>query len=321
MRHGKHQKTTGQAQGPGETAPDASASAGSRPPMRGAASRKAPKFNALRHGVLSGQLVVIPEVESVADYKKVRKDTLEALDLVGALELALGEQIVQTLWRLRRVSLYEAAALAEEMRRADAEVAAEIGKEAAKQGHKIDCPWHPLAEIVRATLKGSLALLKGLPRMRPGAPVKPQRALDLLHFVAEVAKVSLDETVLFGLPDDPVLWSAHRWSVGNVRDAMTSIALKANCEPAGLEVAAQLRAMSMLMWSEAEAERPRAKRQERQRLHLLPQGPVLDRILRYEAHLNRLLCKYLTQLELAQARRRGERIPLARLEIQGLPEG
>jgi hypothetical protein len=295
-----------------------SARAGSRP-IRRAASANARRLNALRHGLLSDEPVVIAGAETVADYRKVRRRILHDLHLVGAMELALGEQIVRTWWRLRRVPLYEAAVLSEEMRRVDQEVAAEIGKEPAKHERKIN-PWHPLAEIGRATLKGSLELLKRMPRMWPGAPVKPQRALDLLFFVAQVAKVSLDETVLFGVPDDPVLRSAHRWSVGNVRDAMTSIALKADCDPAGLEVRAQFRARQMLMWSDAEAEPLRAKRQERQRLHLLPQQPVLDRIVRYEAHLNRLLWKYQTQLDVAQARRRGESTPLARLDIQGLPD-
>ena len=52
---------------------------------------------------------------------------------------------------------------------------------------------------------------------------------------------------------------------------------------------------------------------------LLPSGEVLDRIMRYEAHLHRQLTQTLHELEALQARRHGERTPLARLDISGPP--
>jgi len=42
---------------------------------------------------------------------------------------------------------------------------------------------------------------------------------------------------------------------------------------------------------------------------LLPSGEVLDRIMRYEAHLHRQLTQTLHELEALQARRHGERTP------------
>jgi hypothetical protein len=237
------------------------------------------KFNALRHGLLSDQAVVTPGVESVADYKKFRKETLEDLDFVGALELALGEQIVQVLWRLRRVSLYETAVLSEKMRTVDEK----LTMEAAKKGREVINPWLPLVKVGRDALKISCELLKRLPKMRPEAPVNPERALHLLLIVAQVAAVALADILLPGVPDDSARRSFHHWSAGNVQDALPAIALKAHCDPEGLAMVARLRSGSLVDRLDAEAEPLHAKRHERHRLHLLPQAPVLDLIMRYQS--------------------------------------
>jgi len=50
----------------------------------------------------------------------------------------------------------------------------------------------------------------------------------------------------------------------------------------------------------------------------LPHTQTLDKIQRYETHLERILKSALNQLEVWQAGRRGEATPLARLEVSGL---
>jgi len=52
---------------------------------------------------------------------------------------------------------------------------------------------------------------------------------------------------------------------------------------------------------------------------LLPPGDTLARIMKYEAHLHRMLTQTEHELEALQARRKGERTPLARLDISGPP--
>jgi hypothetical protein len=52
----------------------------------------------------------------------------------------------------------------------------------------------------------------------------------------------------------------------------------------------------------------------------LPAGIELDKIMRYEAHLNRQLYQAKHELEVLQKQRRGESTPLARLDVQGLTE-
>jgi hypothetical protein len=54
---------------------------------------------------------------------------------------------------------------------------------------------------------------------------------------------------------------------------------------------------------------------------LLPDAPTLDRIIRYEANLNRMLYQALNQLEATQSRRAGASTPLHRVQAFGLPGG
>jgi len=58
---------------------------------------------------------------------------------------------------------------------------------------------------------------------------------------------------------------------------------------------------------------------ERQHGRLLPPEPELGLIMRYETHLHRFWVQTLHELEALQARRRGERPHLARLDISAPP--
>ncbi len=56
------------------------------------------------------------------------------------------------------------------------------------------------------------------------------------------------------------------------------------------------------------------------RERLLPDEKTLEKVARYEAHLSRQLYKALHELEALQIRRLGGSAPLARLDVDGLPE-
>ena len=53
---------------------------------------------------------------------------------------------------------------------------------------------------------------------------------------------------------------------------------------------------------------------------LLPDEYTLNKIMRYEAHLNRQLYQALHELEALQARRQGQAAPLARIDLQAIAE-
>lgn len=56
------------------------------------------------------------------------------------------------------------------------------------------------------------------------------------------------------------------------------------------------------------------------RERILPADDTLQKVARYEAHLWRGLAQALHELEALQARRSGRSAPLARLDVQGLPQ-
>jgi hypothetical protein len=58
----------------------------------------------------------------------------------------------------------------------------------------------------------------------------------------------------------------------------------------------------------------------RRRSHILPDREDLEKIGRYEAHLSRQMYQALHELEARQEKRAGGKAPLARVDLQGLPE-
>jgi hypothetical protein len=69
-----------------------------------------------------------------------------------------------------------------------------------------------------------------------------------------------------------------------------------------------------------EAERVEIELSNMRRERLLPDEKTLEKVSRYEAHLSRLMFKALHELEALQVRRSGGAAPLARLDVDGLPQ-
>ncbi len=78
---------------------------------RTAAGKARVSLNALTHGISSTR-PVLPG-ENNLDWEKHRKDISDALAPLGRVETVLAERVASALWRLRRVTAYEEAAIAE----------------------------------------------------------------------------------------------------------------------------------------------------------------------------------------------------------------
>ena len=59
----------------------------------------------------------------------------------------------------------------------------------------------------------------------------------------------------------------------------------------------------------------------RQQRAVIPKNDALDNVTRYEAHLHRLFVQTLHEFEALQAKRRGERVNLARISVTTPPRG
>lgn len=97
-----------------DVVPGRNAGRSARPQRRGpqtAAGKARIGLNALTHGIASTRLVV--PGESPTEWELSRQGIVDALAPAGPVELALAERVATALWRLRRVTAYETAAIAE----------------------------------------------------------------------------------------------------------------------------------------------------------------------------------------------------------------
>ena len=106
-----------------------------------------------------------------------------------------------------------------------------------------------------------------------------------------------------------------------VRAGIEAIASSADRDgPEAVLEAATKNAQWKAKTAKQEADKAERDLERMSRERLLPDEKTLEKVARYEAHLSRLLHKTLHELEALQTRRLGGSAPLARLDIEGLPE-
>lgn len=287
-----------------------------RPKKDGASKKRSARqigrgLNPLRHGGFLRE-PVIPGVESVREFRRFQSKIREALAPRNALQREIADRIAGAAWRLRRVEPYEAAVIAMGQQKAEEEM---------KAAGLTNLRW--LERFLKIG-RSHLAFLVGLPSMAPETTVKRSKALEVLGFVADFAGVKLEDVVDLSAETVKDVAGALRhplfkdWTSAEILEAIAAIARRTDKVPEGLRQAAILHLMMMLMFSEAEAKDVFAARDHQRRLHLLPDSKELDGLLRVEAHVWKVFVRALREYEALQARDRGERVPRARLDIEGL---
>jgi len=272
-------------------------------------------LNALRHGIFLRE-PVIPGVESKREFRRFRSKITKALAPRNELQREIARGIAGIAWRLRRVEPYEAAVIARGQQRAEEEMTKVVEETGFTDPDRL--------ELVLKTGWSLLELLMGLPTLAPEATVKRSKALEVLGFVADFAGVKLEDVVDLSAKTVEDVPSALRhplfrnWTSTEILEAIAAIARRTDKVPEGLRQAAILQLTTTLVFGEAEAKAVFAARDHQRRLHLLPDSDDLDRVLRYEAHVWKLFVRALHEYEALQARDRGERAPLARLDVEGL---
>jgi len=292
---------------------------------------EAARFNALRHGLRSLQTVVPGEAPE--EWETHRAAVVGDLKPLGAVEMAMAEQVAAKLWRLGRVVRHEADMISigqdpEEL--ALAHEAAHQEKheyQRRKQGVAIREDVEEAASALR-TARGKLTrrdeairLLKSLPTMGPDVHLPWEFAEDLMH------AVSVDEKTAAKLEKECETNESGFVS----RHALALLSLKGNPEEMAKSLAefwredrkdfvkaarkAAGKYKRTLRRYEAALDRLRGSRG-------LPDEAVLDKIQRYEAHLERGLHKALERLQMLQEARGAfcSIEPQARRGPGGLPE-
>jgi hypothetical protein len=254
------------------------------------------KLNALKHGLLAQTVVVRGHKlqESNHEFKKLCQEFYADLNPVGPLEEMLLGQIVTASWRLRRARTAESGEIA----------------------LSVDGGWW--------TRRRQNPLLESMEWDIFGDPVHAMRdsALGnrLMESQLKAVRASVDKTG--ELTEDAIQSVIFHGKPYSLTTDLEGLRSRLQQNPEGLEPSA-LRAkqkeqalayldrkLRHISWGKSNCEeREEMEEEMRQAAAVLPSEETLDKILRYEAALERQLFRAMNQLERLQRRRQGENIP------------
>ncbi len=284
------------------------------------------RWNAARHGMRS-PAPVVPGIENQEDWERHLAGTLESLAPDGHLETVLAERVALLSWRLHRVARYEVESIALYQEKAEDDLA-----EKRRFASHVLGAAHP--ENVRADLEDARAKHRLLKRFLKLPDDRRFSAFDadlILWTVMEhtdqvvegeeAPEDLLERISIPGVPDGAEARKDYDgWTAGAVRAGIEAVARATDEDPAELLEFATAEAKRAIIGKEQAAERVARDLAKMSRERILPDVKVLEKVSRYEAHLSRLLYKAMHELEALQTRRQGGAAPLARLDVDGLPE-
>ena len=260
--------------------------------------------NAVTHGITSPQ-VPIPGVEDVSAWAAFRQSVLDDSAPVGAVEEALAERIAELFWRLRRVAPYEAELVAISRDHVEADCARRQA-------------FGPKPESVEAAEEWLAAAKEAMHTLAVGQ--------DPTAFVCEIAAGDFidaltgedEELEAQALPGfEEGVHSADRggWNGALMRAAVVAMAAAREMDAGDLRKRVFATLAALVERRGRDVEEVLREQDSMRRERLLPPAQTLIAVSKYEAHLNRQLYQAVHELEALQARRRGQPIPLARVQI------
>ncbi len=282
------------------------------------------RWNSTRHGIRSPSPVV-PGLEKAEDWQEHRAGLLESLSPEGHLEGVLAERAALLSWRLHRVTRYEteAAALAQE------QVEEDIHANNRLLRSLQDSPYastHPEDVRHEATHnRRAHNTLKRFASLDLGKTLKGEDASSVMWGALMAARgadgAEVDADTLEGIPEGLDIYEPPPMTVGAVRACVEEIASRARSDPDVLLEAATEQARLESLKAAGRKERMEEEVSRLSRRRILPADETLQKVARYESHLWRQFAQALHELEALQARRDGKAVPLARLDVQGIPGG
>lgn len=271
------------------------------------AGKAVSSLNAVQHGILA-QTAAIPGVERLEDWQAHRQGLLDALAPQDDLELCLAERAAVALWRLNRVTRYECESVALSLER----VPDDVAQKRRFRSSEDNLVPHTLAE---AELLVSLAerarrLLEDFPSLPDDAQLPFQEADTILDAVTDQTEnVDLEELEIPGFP------TAEEWdlnppvSAACLRAALAFLAEQEGSDLLRLYTGAQVDAREDLDGRRRQLAELQDEIDRERRARRFPEELVLNRVMRYEAHLSRELYRALRELKEIRSDRReaGER--------------
>jgi len=280
------------------------------------------RWNATRHGMRS-PAPVVPGIETHEDWERHLVGTLESLSPSGHLETVLAERVALLSWRLHRATRYETETIALSQESVEQDLAEKRRYSASLAGGI-----HP--EDVRGvyeSAKKTQRILKKLPGLPDDKRISPEDASSVLWAVYSRLdeETELEELEIPGVPEPLQTIAIEEydvpWTAALVRSGVSVVAEVGGEDPECLMEAAKETARLDAIRAKYRAEEMEQELREMRRARMLPAEQILNKVSRYEAHLSRLMFKSMHELEALQVRRAGGTAPLARLDVDGLPEG
>lgn len=268
-------------------------STGPRTPQGRAVSR----INALKHGILSRQVLVRSRVlqESETDLEALHLRFRENLQPEGPVEEMLVDQIVSAHWRLRRALAAESGEIA---LRLDWRHRRRERCKLAIQSLEWE-EWQDRVDGMEGDTRGNMFLIVWLEAVRDA--VVAEGALTKAAVQEFAARFLGKSNRLVRELDD--LRKKHQEGPGDMDDAEREKQKAAALAFLDLRIR-----LCRSKWERCKEEEVTEEHAERA-IDLVPPSDVLDSILRYETKLERQMFRAMTHLERLQRMRGGEAIP------------
>ncbi len=291
-------------------------------------ARKIARWNSTRHGIRS-PAPVVPGLELPEDWLEHREGMLESLSPEGRLELVLAERVALLSWRLHRVTRYETEtiSIAQEAIENDVHERRQL-MSAFRGGSALDETHPDDIRFAARHYKQTHSALRRFPRLRHDQEklLKEADAGAVVFGVYIQAKkaiggeMDVEALDLPGVPEDADIAELPAMKVADVWGCVEAFAAVASMDPEELLEAATEEAGYQARSAAIRKEDVEEEISRKSRERILPDEKTLEKVARYEAHLSRQMYQALHELEALQTRRLGGSAPLARLDVQGLPE-
>jgi hypothetical protein len=262
------------------------------------AGKAASKLNALKHGILSREVVVrgLKIRESSREFDSLRRQFWEQYAPLGPVEEMLVDRIVTAYWRQRRALTAESG-----------EITLNVDR-----GHwKRNRPDRLANQLVIASLSPLEDVALKMEESAPGLNYIRHilgKVRDMVERDGELTDAALRETHYIDKPNSLTI-RLKKLRESEIQEAE-------NLDEAGLKarkqqiLAAIDRMLQSYAWQEQDArEREQTEESARQAAAVLPSADTLDKILRYETTLERQMYRAMHQLERLQRMRHGEAVP------------
>lgn len=271
---------------------NAAKSTGPRTPKGRAAS----KMNAMKHGILSREVLVrgLNHAENPRELAALHQRFRDDLRPVGPLEEMLVDQIVTAHWRRRRALTAEAG-----------EIALSV------DGGQDRRSTQPAPHLQWMLWEGRGDVISGMQTTALGIRVITNWLRDLRKLVEQGGEVT-----------EAVLGAAFGGRANRLSRELGEFLGQLAQNPEGLEpqaLQARVREqtlrmldnrLSLLGWElEQREERDEKEEEARQAAAVLPSMDALEKITRYETKLERQIYRAMLQLERVQRRREGDEVP------------